>query len=65
MRDRILAGELRRLDYNSSNVFEFLCLLKQPEEMRNKKYFQPITVEEQTIAVLRAKKRSASSIYSL
>ena len=65
VRDKILVGELMRVDFNSKNIFEFLSLLKQLEEMRGKEHFQPITVEEWTTAVLRAKKRSASLIYSL
>ena len=31
IRDKILIGELRRLEYDSQNVFKFLKLLKQPE----------------------------------
>ena len=46
VRDKILAGELTRSDCDSENVFEFLSLLKQPEEMRGKEHFQPIIVEE-------------------
>ena len=60
VRNKILTGQLRRSDCDSSNVYQFLSLLKQPEEIRGRDHFQPITSEEQTTAVLRAKKRSAS-----
>ena len=53
------------MDCDSSNIYQFLSLLKQPEEMRERDHFQSITSEEWTTVVLRVKKRSASSIYSL
>jgi len=39
IRNKILTGQLRRSDCDSSNIYQFLRLLKQPEEMRGRDHF--------------------------
>ena len=65
-RDKILDGRLREEDCDSKDVFEFLSLLKQPQERRSRsnRQYQEIMIEQWTKEVMRAKKRSASSLFS-
>ena len=46
MRDRILKRELIRHDCDNQSDYEFLQLLKQPESIQRKQYFQLINIEE-------------------
>ena len=64
VKNRILKEQLRREDCNNEDMFEFLSLLEQPENWEQKNEFQLILEEEWVGSMKRAKKRSASSIFS-
>ena len=46
IRNKILIRQLRGSDCDSSNIYQFLSLLKQLEEIRGRDHFQPIISEE-------------------
>ena len=66
IRDKILDGRLWEEDYDDKEVFQFLSLLKQPTNRRNlsNREFKEVTQEQWTEEVKRAKKHSASSLFS-
>ena len=64
MGNKTLQEKLEREDCDDKDVFAFLSLLKQLEYQKLKEHFNPITEEEWKGIVKKAKKWSASSIYS-
>ena len=62
-RDKILAGQLTPEDCDNEEVFEFLSLLKNPQQ-NNKPPYEPITEDKWIEEVKRSKKASVSSIFS-
>jgi len=66
IRDKILNGQLEREQCNSEDVWKFLKLLKTPitQRERNQTHHSNITAEEWKEKVKKAKKSSASSIFS-
>ena len=65
-RDAILDRNLDLLECDNKDVYKFLSLLKQPIHLRQqeKRNFQEVTQEQWIKEVKRAKKQSASSIFS-
>ena len=59
-----MGSSLERNSCDSEQVYKFLKLLQQPEEMRNKPHFQKITLQEWMEVVKTSEKRSTSSIFS-
>ena len=66
VRNKILDGTLERSECDNEDVCHFLKLLKQPRHLRSQvnRQFKEVTQEQWVREVKRAKKRSASSIFS-
>ena len=62
-RNKILSRLLNKGEFNYSNVYKFLKLLKNPSFNQNNTTHNEITTNEWINIVKKAKKRSASSIF--
>ena len=63
MRDKILDGKLEPQDCDNIEVYQFLKLLISNQTNHSNRIFQPITIEDWSKEVSKAKKKSASSIF--
>ena len=63
-RDKILKGELEKCDCDYEEVFKFLSLLKQRGDLERTNEYDEISELEWSKVVRKAKKRSASSVFS-
>ena len=64
MQDTILKGELSQEDCQSEELYQFLNLLKIKDDVITTDLYELINEEEQKNVVMKAKKRSASLIFS-
>ena len=64
MQDKLLRGDLLLEEWQSNKVYQFLSLLQTKDRELTTSCFEPINEEEWKNVALKAKKRSASSIFS-
>ena len=64
VRDRILKGELRKEEYDESDIYDFLTLLHGKNKTSSTMTYQEITIDKWREVVMKAKRISISSIFS-